>query len=114
MTSVPVRLAALAALALVTACAPVPPRPVIDSEGRGPALLAASGLPQDAVLAISQVEDRILVFYTAAAVTRAQLDAAPAGICSQSGQSVAYSQVRPPEHPEALPGINILVITCSA
>ncbi len=114
MAAYPVRFAALAALVLVAACDPLPPAPVAGAPERGVALLAASGLPEDSVLAITEVGDRTMIFFSVAAATPEQVAAAPAGICSLAGQSVAYSQVRPPEHPEDLPGINILVITCSA
>ncbi len=114
MAAFPVRLAALAAVCLVAACDPVPPAPALGSEERGQALLIASGLPQNSVLAITEVEDRAMIFFAVEDATPAQVAAAPAGICALSGSNVAYSQVRPPEHPEDLPGINILVITCSA
>lgn len=51
-----------------------------------------------------------ILFYKSATTDKAQLKAAPARICG--GRGVAAAQDMDLEHPEQLPGVRKLVVTC--
>lgn len=72
----------------------------------------ASGMNLDSIVAISTIENKVVVFFVAARADQAQLSAAPAKLCAARGMRLASFEVKNLEHPETMPGVRKLVATC--
>ncbi len=77
------------------------------------ALGVATGLPSNAVVAVSRVSDQYVVFYREDAVTAEQLAAAPATICANTASTVFSAEPIDLTAPEFSGGVQKMTVTCS-
>lgn len=75
-----------------------------------------TGMYQAALVSVMGGADsgRYTVMFRPERSTPAQVDAAPATICAQSGSSVVSSRTNSPSSGSAMPGIQIMIVECSA
>ena len=78
------------------------------------ALGAATGLPAEAVVAVSRTGSQYTVFYRGDAVTAEQVAAAPATICANTASTVFSADPVDTTAPQyASGGVQRMTVTCS-
>lgn len=100
----------------------VPPRPVmppvavpaVPAVPSGP-LDSRSGLHQASVIAITgDADSRFTVMFRPAQTDAAKVEAAPAHLCRGAGRTVTDSRSNTPGAGSAMPGVQMMIVTCSA
>lgn len=80
----------------------------------GESLAVATGLPSDAVVAVSRTGTQYVVYYREASVTAEQLAAAPATICANTASTVFSADPIDTTTPDfAGGGVQRMTVTCS-
>lgn len=93
---------------------PVPVAPAQPELKTGP-VDSRTGLQQAALVSISgDVNSRYIVLLRPEQANPGQVDAAPAKLCGQDGRSVANSKKNAPGAGSAMPGVQIMIVECSA
>lgn len=91
-----------------------PAAPAAPTRHTGP-VDSRTGLQQAALVSISgDVDSRYIVFMRPAQANPGQVEAAPAKLCGQDGRSVANSKTNSPGAGAAMPGVQIMIVECSA
>ena len=86
-----------------------PPAPVIS----GP-LDPRTGMHQSAVVAVSgDAASRFTVLFRPASTDAGKVSAAPAKLCGGAGKSVGSSRTNSPGSGSAMPGVQIMIVTCA-
>lgn len=86
-----------------------PPAPVIS----GP-LDPRTGMHQSAVVAVSgDAASRFTVLFRPGGTDAAKVSAAPAKLCGGAGKSVGSSRTNSPGSGSAMPGVQIMIVTCA-
>lgn len=76
---------------------------------------ARTGLQQAALVSISgSADSRYTVLLRPDRANPGQVDAAPARLCGQDGRGVASSRTNSPGSGSAMPGVQIMIVECSA
>lgn len=109
--------AIIASTVVLGACAPEPITRVettvsVDSASTE-ALGTATGLPAEAVVAVSRTGSQYTVFYRGDAVTAEQVAAAPAVICAHTASTVFSAAPVDPTGPQFSGGVQKMTVTCS-
>ena len=87
-----------------------PPAPPLPS---GPAE-ARSGLHQAAVISITgDADSRFTVLFRPALTDPGRIAAAPAQLCRQAGRDLADSRSNTPGAASAMPGVQMMIVTCT-
>lgn len=107
----------LASTVVLGACAPDPVTRVetavtVDSASTE-ALGTATGLPAEAVVAVSRTGNQYTVFYRGDAVTADQVAAAPATICANTASTVFTADPVDTTGPQFGTGVQRMTVTCS-
>lgn len=97
---------------VVTPAAPA--QPAAPAAPTGPAD-ARSGLHQASVVSIAGSADtRFTVLFRPALTEPSRIDAAPAQLCRQAGRDLKTSRTNKPGASSAMPGVQVMVVECSA
>lgn len=109
--------AAPAAPRPVTPPAPVAPpvaAPVAPPAPTGP-VDSRTGLHQASLISVTgDADSRFTVLFRPAQTDDAKIDAAPAQLCRQAGRSLEDSRTNKPGAGSAMPGVQMMIVTCSA
>jgi hypothetical protein len=104
------------ALPLLAACVEPTSPGATQAPVVAPGIDPAAGLPREAVVSVMAMNDLgerlVVVLFSTARVTSAQLDAAPAIVCANQKRKLLSSEVKPLDHAGELPGAKKLVIRC--
>lgn len=91
-----------------------PAAPAQPTRHSGP-VDSRTGLQQAALVSISgDVDSRYIVLLRPAQANPGQVEAAPAKLCGQDGRSVDNSKTNSPGSGAAMPGVQIMIVECSA
>lgn len=101
---------------------PAPPPPVLAPVAPPPAppmasgpTDARSGLHQNSVIAITgDADSRFTVLFRPALTDPGRVAAAPAQLCRQAGRDLAGSRMNTPGAGSALPGVQMMIVSCTA
>lgn len=102
-----------AAPRVVTPAAPpaAPPAPAALS---GP-VDSRTGLHQAALISVSgDADSRFTLLFRPSLTEAARIDAAPAQLCRQAGRDLKDSRTNTPGAGSAMPGVQMMIVTCSA
>lgn len=87
---------------------PAPPAPSGPTEAR-------SGLHQAAVISITgDADSRFTLLFRPALTDPGRIAAAPAQLCRQAGRDLADSRSNTPGAGSAMPGVQMMIVTCTA
>ena len=108
--------------------APAAPRVVVPTVPAAPPVAAPAapalptgpvdgrtGLHQAAVISVTgDADNRYTVLFRPAQTDAAKIEAAPAQLCRQAGRDVTDSRTNKPGAGSAMPGVQMMIVTCSA
>lgn len=101
----------------VTPVTPVTPPPApapVAPVATGP-VDSRTGLHQAAVVAVTgDADSRFTVLFRPSLTAPSNVEAAPAAICRQAGRSVESSRTNAPGGASAMPGVQIMIVECTA
>ncbi len=113
----PVAPAAPAAPRVVTPKAPVAPpvaEPAAPAVPTGP-LDSRTGLHQASLISVTgDADSRFTVLFRPAQTEAARIDAAPSQLCRDAGRDLKDSRTNKPGAGSAMPGVQMMIVTCSA
>lgn len=102
---------------VVVPAAPVAPpvaAPATPALPAGP-VDSRTGLHQAAVIAVTgDADSRYTVLFRPAQTDPGKIAAAPAQLCRQAGRDLADSRTNTPGAGSAMPGVQMMIVTCSA
>ncbi len=98
---------------------PVPVNPPVPVPAAPPAPTGPvdnrSGLHQASVIAITgDADSRVTVLFRPAQTDAAKIEAAPAQLCRQAGRDLDSSRTNKPGAGSAMPGVQMMIVTCAA
>lgn len=98
---------------------PVPVNPPVPVPAAPPAPTGPvdnrSGLHQASVIAITgDADSRFTVLFRPAQTDAAKIEAAPAQLCRQAGRDLDSSRTNKPGAGSAMPGVQMMIVTCAA
>ncbi|MCZ0962164.1 hypothetical protein [Paracoccus benzoatiresistens] len=109
--------AAPAAPRVVTPAVPAAPpvaAPAAPAAPTGP-VDSRTGLHQASLISVSgDADSRFTVLFRPAQTEAARIDAAPAQLCRQAGRGLEDSRTNKPGAGSAMPGVQMMIVTCSA
>lgn len=74
-----------------------------------------TGLHQAALISVTgDADSRFTVLFRPAQTDAAKIDAAPAQLCRQAGRGLEDSRTNKPGAGSAMPGVQMMIVTCSA
>lgn len=112
--SVPAAPAVPRAVVPVVPVAPPVPAPPVPPVASGP-VDGRSGLHQASVIAITgDADSRFTVLFRPAQTDAGKISAAPAQLCRGAGRDVAGSRTNAPGAGSAMPGVQMMIVTCTA
>lgn len=109
--------AAPAAPSVTVPSAPVAPPVAAPAAPPGPTgpVDSRSGLHQASVISITgDADSRFTVLFRPAQTDAAKIDAAPAQLCRGAGRDLADSRTNKPGAGSAMPGVQMMIVTCTA